>query len=217
MADDRSAARAQAAVDHVRERMADYKAKHRPVEAVVSGSKPLPRAGSIRRRWVVRASRMTGVRHGPGWSRKPPGAERTIQSNGHVVQLQCGQLCHSARFMARAWGWERTRVQRFLAQLAEAGLIELSAKSQSRQDRAKPRSRATVISVCNYARFHALDPAGAPRPDVTSSATGRPVRDLRESVKATPLRASKTGKYRGSRGPDLQVKSSILTEGIRRG
>lgn len=39
---------------------------------------------------------------------------RTKRSDGKVISLERGQLCHSIRFMAEAWQWSKSRVDRFL-------------------------------------------------------------------------------------------------------
>jgi hypothetical protein len=58
--------------------------------------------------------------------------DRTRYVDNQSVKLKRGQLLHSIRFMAKAWGWSKSSVARFLAELkadAEIGLGQVPPKS----------------------------------------------------------------------------------------
>ena len=67
---------------------------------------------------------------------------RRCQIGGHFVELKRGQLSHSTRFMARAWGWSEARVRRFVTRLKIDAMID--ADSDAGQ---------LVITLCNYDRY----------------------------------------------------------------
>jgi hypothetical protein len=56
-----------------------------------------------------------------------------------IVELQRGQLAHSTRYMAKAWGWPETNVRRFLERLKTGAQID-----------AETGAGITVITVTNY-------------------------------------------------------------------
>ena len=63
-------------------------------------------------------------------------------SNGRtseIIVLERGQLSHSRRFMAKAWGWSEKRVRTFLIRLEKGGMIGIHAGRLQ-----------TVITACNY-------------------------------------------------------------------
>lgn len=70
---------------------------------------------------------------------------RTYRAGVAVVQLKRGQLAHSTRFMAKAWGWSEPRVRRFLRRL------KTGAGTGAMIDAATDAG-ITVISICNYDR-----------------------------------------------------------------
>ena len=69
---------------------------------------------------------------------------RRCQIGGQFVELKRGQLSHSTRFMARAWGWSEARVRRFAAVLDGAIF----------GDHCSPISDTTVLSSFSSACDH---------------------------------------------------------------
>ncbi len=59
-----------------------------------------------------------------------------------MEDLRRGQIKHSERFLARRWGWTKSKVHRFLNRLREAGMTE-------------PASEADMnhLTICNYEDF----------------------------------------------------------------
>lgn len=67
-----------------------------------------------------------------------------------IFELQRGQLATSIRFMGDAWGWSKSRVDRFLKRLSDLEMIC-----------AESGTAATIITVCNYDDFQgARDTSG---------------------------------------------------------
>ena len=58
---------------------------------------------------------------------------------GHVIELQRGQVCHSQRFLAKAWGWTDSKVRRFLDRLKTDAMID-----------AETTQSYSIITICNY-------------------------------------------------------------------
>jgi hypothetical protein len=66
-------------------------------------------------------------------------------SRGHafeVVNLERGQLSHSIRFMATAWGWSKKRVCTFLDRLKKETMIGTHTDGLQ-----------TIITICNYDKY----------------------------------------------------------------
>jgi len=94
------------------------------------------------------------------------------RADGKLVDLGRGQLCHAVRFMAEAWGWSKSRVDRFLDRLENRDMI---ARDHG--------TRTPVLSVCNYDRFQRT---ALPERDNISECSGTTAgqqRDKLESIK----------------------------------
>lgn len=63
---------------------------------------------------------------------------RKARVGNDMIMLQRGQLAHSERFMAQRWGWNKSRVHRFLIRL----------KIEAMLDRESNR-----ITICNYDKY----------------------------------------------------------------
>lgn len=68
--------------------------------------------------------------------------DRTIRAGRVVVDLQRGQLCASIRFMAEAWQWSKSRVDRFLKRLENRDML-----------RTESGTGQLVITLCNYDEY----------------------------------------------------------------
>lgn len=77
-----------------------------------------------------------------------------------IVDLQRGQLTHSRRFMAKAWGWKEKRVRTFLNRLKTDRMIDLQTGP-----------RQTVITICNYNTYQDVPSHEGPQ---TDPQTGQP-------------------------------------------
>jgi DNA-binding MarR family transcriptional regulator len=67
---------------------------------------------------------------------------RKKRADGKIISLDRGQLCHSVRFMAEAWGWSKSRIERFLKRLENRDMIERDHGT-----------RTPIITLCNYSKF----------------------------------------------------------------
>jgi hypothetical protein len=61
-----------------------------------------------------------------------------------MVDLACGQLAHSTRFMARAWKWSEASVRRFLAKLVREKMVTVADDAD-----------LTQLTICNYDAYQA--------------------------------------------------------------
>ncbi|MGJ5022346.1 hypothetical protein [Bradyrhizobium oligotrophicum] len=65
---------------------------------------------------------------------------------GTTINLERGQLCASVRFMADAWGWSKSRVDRFLKRLKTETMI-------GTEDETTGGTKPLVITICYYDRY----------------------------------------------------------------
>lgn len=68
--------------------------------------------------------------------------DRTVRAGRVVIDLRRGQLCASLRFMAEAWGWSKSRVDRFLKRLEKRDMIGTVGGTVQ-----------LVITICNYDEY----------------------------------------------------------------
>lgn len=64
---------------------------------------------------------------------------RQVEIDGRVFDLDRGQLAASVRYLAAAWGWSKSKVERYTKKLKTKTLIETQAGTGP-----------SVITVCNY-------------------------------------------------------------------
>jgi hypothetical protein len=101
-----------------------------------------------------------------------------VDLNGRTVTLQRGQLAHSIRFMAEAWNWKRSAVERFIERLRTETMIETATETGR-----------LIISICNYSRYQA-------KPGFTETVTGTPAGTRARHERDT----SETNKNQGNKG-----------------
>jgi hypothetical protein len=80
-----------------------------------------------------------------------------------IVDVQRGQLAASVRFLAEAWGWSKSRVERFLGRLTNEQMIGTHAGTG-----------VTIITICNYDKYQA-------GPDIGETPTETEARQDRDS------------------------------------
>ena len=72
--------------------------------------------------------------------------EKTSVLDGYIkVEIDRGQLYASLRFLAKSWGWSRSKVSRFLCFLRENKMIETRKISGTGQ---------SLLTVCNYDTYN---------------------------------------------------------------
>lgn len=78
-----------------------------------------------------------------------------VRVRGTVVDLKRGQICFSIRFLASKWGWSKSRVDRFLHQLAAENMIEMSGTVAGQNAGHSAGQSQNIITICNYGKFQA--------------------------------------------------------------
>jgi hypothetical protein len=113
-----------------------------------------------------------------------------------LVTLDRGQLATTTRELAKAWGWHRSKVERFLRVLRADAMIRTRAGETLTETVTETPRRGviTIITICNYSTFQDL-PTGqdsAPR----QSARQKPRRgaqqelDLNNEIAPQPINHS---------------------------
>ena len=99
--------------------------------------------------------------------------DRRCEIAGRLIDLKRGQLSHSTRFMARAWGWSEARVRRFLTRLKIDAMID-AATDAGRY----------LITICNYDRYQTpLNGSDAPSDAPSDAAATQQRRKPKEGKK----------------------------------
>jgi len=73
--------------------------------------------------------------------------DRKYRINDKEIYLKRGQLCSSLSYMAEAWGWDKSKVQRFLDKLKKFNTITTNTLSDT------PIDMPNVITICQYDRY----------------------------------------------------------------
>lgn len=118
-----------------------------------------------------------------------------------LVELARGQSCHSVRFMAEAWQWSKSRVDRFLDRLEERDTIKRVSGTEP-----------LVITICKYDEFQRVS---LPERDSDGTLDGTAAGQQRDRLedrenkeypsKATPSRESSSEPAVPPRSPRRHV------------
>ncbi len=117
--------------------------------------------------------------------------ERTKRADGKVINLQRGQLCHSIRFMAEAWQWSKSRVDRFLTMLENRDML-----------RSETGTRTPIITICNYSEYQRVSLPERDKSGTTPGTRAGQERDKLEDTENTEI-PSETSSLR-----DAQAQAS---------
>jgi hypothetical protein len=79
--------------------------------------------------------------------------DRRIDHEGRTHTLKKGQLIHSQKFMAKAWRWPTTNVERFIDRLKADAMIET-----------EKLGKGMIITICNYSQYEDADGIEQSRP-----------------------------------------------------
>jgi hypothetical protein len=71
---------------------------------------------------------------------------------GDNVELQRGELTFAQRFLAEKWGWSKSRVDRFIADLRDQGMIKTRSKNGATDGHSAGQGQC-IITICNYAKY----------------------------------------------------------------
>jgi hypothetical protein len=121
---------------------------------------------------------------------------RQINRHGTVIELQRGQLAHSIRFMADAWGWSKSSVDRFLTRLKTGTMIGTDGGTAS-----------LVITICNYDAYQRIGlPERDSERDADRDTTGTPagqtrnIQTFKEDILSETLGVSDTSPPKQKKG-----------------
>ena len=115
---------------------------------------------------------------------------RRFDIKGKTVTLERGQLVASLRYMAKAWGWSRDAVARYLTRLETETMIKTATATGE-----------TVITICNYNRYQDIDGEAATAIETEVATAPRQHRDST----ATAPRQNKEGKEGKEEEPPLLI------------
>lgn len=73
--------------------------------------------------------------------------DRKYRIKDKTLFLKRGQLCCSLTYMAEAWGWDKSRVQRFLDKLKKFSTITTDTPNDT------PADTPDVLTICNYDKY----------------------------------------------------------------
>ena len=133
-----------------------------------------------------------------------------VRRNNAIIELQRGQVAHSIRFIAEAWGWHRARVERFLKALKNRDMIETAAETG-----------VSVITICNYDKYQAGEKAAetpvSEKRDTTETNYNQDNHknqvDTNVSKKRTPKKQEKAHRL----SDDWQIPEDWIDEAVSRG
>ena len=73
--------------------------------------------------------------------------DRKYRIKDKTVYLKRGQLCCSHTFMAEAWGWDKSRVQRYLDKLKKFSTISTDTPTDT------PNDTPDILTICHYDKY----------------------------------------------------------------
>ena len=112
--------------------------------------------------------------------------QHRVLVDGKIITLKRGQLSYSTRYLAGAWDWSKSRVDRFLRNLvAETMVNTRCSKSGTASGTAQ-----NVITICNYDRYQH-------RNSTSGTGAGTMLGQQRDS--------SGTNKNKGNKGKEYTV------------
>lgn len=78
-----------------------------------------------------------------------------------ILHLDRGEFYYPQRQLAKRWGWPLSKVNRYLARLAEGTtprIVKILRETQSeREIKRQSKTQITVIRLCNYARYNKVN------------------------------------------------------------
>lgn len=105
-----------------------------------------------------------------------------VRIKGQTVQIERGELSFSVRFMAEAWGWSKSRVDRFLADLRSETMIETRSKIGTSAGHNAGQGQS-IITICNYSKYQDRDGLERDNDDAKSGTKSGQQRDKEEELK----------------------------------
>jgi hypothetical protein len=109
-----------------------------------------------------------------------------VKIKGEIVDLERGELSFSQRFLAEKWGWSKSRVDRFIGQLRDEGMIATRSKIGASAGHNAGQGQA-ILTICNYAKYQDLPERSRGNAGSQSGATAGQQRGKEEPVNQLPL------------------------------
>jgi len=135
---------------------------------------------------------------------------RTVRAGRAVVNLERGQLCASIRFMATAWTWSKSRVDRFLKRLEKQDMV-----------RAESGTGQLIITLCNYDEYQGKRDTGGTRAghERDTSGTNYNKDEIRDNNTDTNVSVARAKRRRSPSSPlpddwvpDMAKAQSLMAE-----
>lgn len=136
---------------------------------------------------------------------------------GEVLELQRGELTFSQRFLAEKWGWSKSRVDRFIAELREESMIETRSKNGATAGHNAGQGQC-IITICNYAKYQDVGEVNRGNDEPANGATAGQQRGKEEQgnkgtsdevAKATPSPRAKRSTVSSHRMPADWIPSPL--------
>lgn len=108
--------------------------------------------------------------------------ETAIRIKGETIILQRGELSFSVRFLAEKWGWSKSRVDRFIADLRQESMILTRSKIGTSAGH-KAGQGQSIITICNYAQYQDIQSDAWDSSNAKSGTTAGQQRDKEEEGK----------------------------------
>lgn len=89
---------------------------------------------------------------------------------GQTVELDRGEMSFSQRFLAEKWGWSKSRVDRFIAELRDEGMIETRSKIGATAGHSAGQGQS-ILRVCNYSKYQDMSDVSRGNDDAETGAT----------------------------------------------
>jgi len=75
-----------------------------------------------------------------------------VRIKGDLIELERGELTFSLRYLADAWGWSKSKTDRFIAELRREGMIQTRSKIGTTAGHRAGQGQS-IITICNYAKY----------------------------------------------------------------
>lgn len=98
---------------------------------------------------------------------------------GEIIDLQRGELSFSVRFLAERWGWSKSKVDRFLADLRAESMIETRSKTGTTAGH-KAGQGQSIITICNYGKYQDVSESQRDNANAKTGTTAGQQRDKEE-------------------------------------
>ncbi|WP_288804533.1 hypothetical protein [uncultured Novosphingobium sp.] len=133
---------------------------------------------------------------------------------GEAVELQRGELTFSQRFLADKWGWSKSRVDRFIADLRAEGMIETRSKNGATPGHSAGQGQS-IITICNYAKYQDVSEAKRGNAEPENGATAGQQRGKEEQRNQETIIPSPNGDGHGEAAPLCSdLAASIFRTGL---